>query len=78
VIDVAGKPVALVKTIADGVPRFGVTKVGELLRTLEPEPVLVVTPVPPLATFSVPATVMAPEVPETGVKPVVPNPIEDT
>ena len=31
-----------------GVPSNGVTRVGLVLRTLLPEPVLVVTPVPPL------------------------------
>ena len=39
-----------------GVPRIGVTSVGEVDNTLLPEPVLVVTPVPPLATASVPVT----------------------
>jgi hypothetical protein len=38
----------------------------------------VVAPVPPLATFSVPATVTAPVVVVLGVSPVVPNEIEDT
>jgi len=37
-----------------GVPRIGVTSVGLVLSTLLPEPVEVVTPVPPEATASVP------------------------
>jgi len=32
-------PVALVNTIADGVPRAGVTKVGDVAKTRDPEPV---------------------------------------
>jgi hypothetical protein len=35
---------------------MGVTKVGEVLNTLLPEPVLVVTPVPPFKTGKVPVT----------------------
>jgi len=45
-----GRPVALVRTAADGVPRFGVTRVGLLLSTTLVVPVEVVTPVPPEAT----------------------------
>ena len=45
-----GKPVALVKIAADGVPRAGVTSVGLLDNTTEPVPVDVVVPVPPFAT----------------------------
>jgi hypothetical protein len=51
-----GKPVALVRVTEVGVPRIGVTSVGEVFNTTEPVPVLVVTPVPPLATGSVPVT----------------------
>lgn len=43
-------------TKADGVPRFGVTNVGLVSSTTLPEPVDVVTPVPPLATGNVPVT----------------------
>ncbi len=43
-------PVIFVPTNADGVPKAGVTKVGELDNTLLPVPVEVVTPVPPCAT----------------------------
>jgi hypothetical protein len=39
-----------------GVPKSGVTKVGEVLKTTEPEPVEDVTPVPPFATGNVPVT----------------------
>ena len=34
-----GKPVALVNVTADGVPRLGVTNVGEVANTNAPEPV---------------------------------------
>jgi hypothetical protein len=58
-----------------GVPKTGVVSVGEVDKTTEPDPVDVVTPVPPLATTSVPAKVMVPDVviglPDT-VRPVVP------
>ena len=33
-----------------GVPKAGVTSVGEVARTTDPEPVEVVVPVPPLVT----------------------------
>ena len=49
-------PVMLVPTNVEGVPKLGVTKVGLVDRTLLPEPVEVVTPVPPLATGNVPVT----------------------
>ena len=39
-----------------GVPKTGVTSVGDVLSTTEPVPVDVVTPVPPLATGRVPVT----------------------
>ena len=41
-------------------------------------PVDAVTPVPPLATANVPATVIAPVVGEDGVSPVVPNVMDET
>jgi hypothetical protein len=53
---VKGKPVALVSVADVGVPSIGVTSVGLLERTVLPEPVEPVTPVPPLATGSVPVT----------------------
>ena len=64
----SGRPVALVNTTADGVPSAGVTSVGEVARTIPPEPVTAcpsavctpvpneVMPVPPLAIGSVPVT----------------------
>jgi hypothetical protein len=54
--EVNGNPVRLVATPEAGVPRAGVTNVGELDRTVFPVPVLLVTPVPPLATGRVPVT----------------------
>jgi hypothetical protein len=51
-----GKPVALVRVALVGVPSKGVTNVGEVDSTVLPDPVLVVTPVPPLATGRVPVT----------------------
>ena len=53
---VNGSPVAFVKVALVGVPRMGVTKVGEVLKTFEPDPVDVVTPVPPFVTANVPVT----------------------
>jgi hypothetical protein len=47
-----GRPVALVRVALVGVPRIGVTSVGEVDNTLLPDPVLVPTPVPPFVTFS--------------------------
>jgi hypothetical protein len=49
-----GRPVAFVKTAALGVPRAGVTRVGEFDNTTFVVPVEVVTPVPPFATGRVP------------------------
>jgi hypothetical protein len=72
---VNGNPVALVNVTEVGVPRTGVTSVGLVERTLEPDPVLVVTPVPPLATARVPDIVNVPEDvigPPEKVMPVVP------
>jgi hypothetical protein len=70
-----GKPVQFVSVPEVGVPSRGVTSVGEVASALAPEPVDVVTPVPPLVTARVPARVMVPE-PVTGppevVSPVVP------
>ena len=41
--------------VAVATPRTGVTSVGVVLRTFDPDPVLVVTPVPPANTGNVPA-----------------------
>ena len=51
---VKGKPVAFVSVTDVGVPKTGVTNVGLVDSTLFPEPVLLVTPVPPDATGKVP------------------------
>ena len=53
---VNGNPVRFVATPEAGVPRAGVTSVGESDKTTLPVPVEVVTPVPPLATGRVPVT----------------------
>ena len=42
------------KLVPVAAPIMGVTNVGVVLNTTAPDPVLVVTPVPPLATGSVP------------------------
>ena len=49
-----GKPVRLVATPEAGVPKAGVTSVGEFDNTTLPVPVDEVTPVPPFATAKVP------------------------
>lgn len=51
---VIGSPTPLVRVTDEGVPNAGVIRVGELLRTTDPVPVEVVTPVPPLATGNTP------------------------
>jgi len=43
-----GRPVALVSVKADGVPRFGVVKVGEVAKTTFPLPVAPEAVVPPM------------------------------
>ena len=53
---VKGKPVTFVIVPDVGVPKIGVTNVGLVDNTLLPEPVEVVTPVPPFATGKVPVT----------------------
>jgi len=53
---VNGRPVKFVATPDIGVPRIGVTNVGDVLSTTEPEPVDVVVPVPPFKTGRVPVT----------------------
>ena len=87
---VSGSPVAFVSVTDDGVPSAGVTNVGDVAKTMPPEPVTFcpsavatpvpneVIPVPPLAIFRVPATVMMPWVAVAGVNPVVPNESETT
>ena len=56
VVNPAAVPVIFVPTRAEGVPKAGVTKVGEVDNTVLPVPVAVVTPVPPFATGKVPVT----------------------
>ena len=51
---VKGKPVPFVSVTDVGVPKIGVTNVGLVDKTTLPEPVLLVTPVPPEATGKVP------------------------
>ena len=64
--------VTLLMDVAEATPNVGVTSVGEFDNTTDPVPVDVVVPVPPLATLSVPLSVIAPVVPVLGVNPVVP------
>ena len=47
--------VPVLKLPEAGVPKRGVTKVGDVARTTAPEPVEVVAPVPPAKTGNVPA-----------------------
>lgn len=69
-----GRPVQLVNVPDDGVPRTGVTKVGDVDKTTLPDPVEDVTPVPPLATGSVPETcVVRPIFPHDGAVPTPPE-----
>ena len=56
---VSGNPVKFVATPEVGVPKIGETKVGEVDSTTFPLPVDVVTPVPPLATATVPEILLA-------------------
>lgn len=56
----AGKPVALVRLMDEGVPRAGVTSVGLLAKTNEPEPVSSVTAAARLADEGVPKNVAIP------------------
>ena len=55
-----GKPVPFVKVTDVGVPKIGVTNVGLVDKTKLPEPVELVTPVPPCAT----SMVVALQIPE--------------
>jgi hypothetical protein len=55
-----GSPVALVRITAEGVPRFGVTKVGEVAKTSTPEPVSSVTAVARFALEGVARNVATP------------------
>ena len=55
-----GNPVALVSVAADGVPKLGVTSVGEVANTRLPEPVSSVTAAAKLALDGVPSHVATP------------------
>lgn len=68
-----GRPVALVRTSAVGVPNAGVTRIGLVDRTTLPLPVEVVVPVPPNPTPSVPVIEEAANVwpPANTIEPVI-------
>jgi hypothetical protein len=70
---VKGRPVRLVATPEVGVPSKGVTSVGEVLRTVLPDPVLVVTPVPPEVTGSAVARTSEESEVIASMTPVVPS-----
>ena len=55
-----GNPVALVSVAAEGVPKSGVTSVGEVAKTNEPEPVSSVTAAAKLALDGVASHVATP------------------
>jgi hypothetical protein len=57
---VSGSPVALVRTAAEGVPRAGVTSVGDVAKTSAPEPVSSVTALARLALLGVAKNVATP------------------
>jgi hypothetical protein len=75
---VKGRLVAFARFTENGVPKLGFIKEALLRKTTLPDPVLVVTPVPPLATANVPLKVTSPELAELGVKPVEPPLKEET
>lgn len=56
-----GKPVALVSVAADGVPRSGVTRAGDVANTAAPEPVSFVSAAARLAEVGVAKNVAIPE-----------------
>lgn len=73
VADVAGAViVTLLTEVAVATPIFGVVSDGPVERTTLPEPVLVVTPVPPDPTARVPPSVTAPIAGVNGASPVAP------
>ena len=67
--------VQLTKLPDVGVPNNGVTRVGEVLNTTSPVPVLLVTPVPPLSTGKAVPEYVSASVPDplTGEPPTVKN-----
>ncbi len=58
---VSGSPVALVSTAADGVPRFGVVRLGLVANTSAPDPVSSLTAAARFALDGVPRNVATPE-----------------
>jgi hypothetical protein len=70
---VKGKPVALVKTAAEGVPKFGVVRVGLVANTKDPEPVSSVTTVLKFAEVGVANNVATP-VPKPETPELIGNP----
>ena len=66
-----GKPVALVSTTEDGVPKAGVTSVGLVANTKAPVPVSSVTAVRKLAELGVPKKAATPA--PKAVRPVPPE-----
>lgn len=71
-------PPAAATLVKPSKSEFAVTLEFESRKTTLLAPVDAVTPVPPLATANVPATVIAPVVGEDGVSPVVPNVMDET
>lgn len=71
-------PPAAATLVKPSKSEFAVTLEFESRKTTLLAPVDAVTPVPPLATANVPATVIAPVVGEDGVSPVVPKVIDVT
>lgn len=67
-------PVMLVPTRAEGVPKAGVTKVGEVANTNEPEPVSSVTADAKLAEDGAPRNVATPE-PSPSTPVLIGNPV---
>jgi predicted amidohydrolase len=57
--EVRGSPVALVNTAAEGVPKFGVTKVGEVALTTSPVPVVANSCTTPVLPVKLPSTLSA-------------------
>ena len=72
---VRGKPVAFVRTPADGVPRFGVTRVGDVAKTIDPVPVSSVTAAIAFALEGVARNVATP-VPRPDTPEEIGNPVQ--
>jgi hypothetical protein len=61
ILNEAAVPVMLVPTSAEGVPRFGVTKIGEVAKTAAPEPVSSVNAPERFAEEKEPSEVVLPD-----------------